>query len=687
MGMSSKVDLFDKKYYINRELSWLEFNQRCLDEANNENNPLLERVKFLAICYNNLNEFLMIRMPGLIVNAPSIAMTAPDYINNDKIVGLVSDRMRKLYSDYEVCWKNLRKLLSKEKIRIRRIDELTSEQKDCVRKYYKERVHMMLTPLALDISHPFPFISNNSLNVAFRLKGEENGVVYARVKVPDSLNRFVRISAGKSKLEYVLIEDIIKDCAHQLFPGMTILGAYSFCIVRNADVKITIDEACDLMDAVEESINGRDMGYPVAMIAESSMPKNMLSKFLKNLNLSDQQAITTKDALALSSLWQLYGIDRPALKEKPLIQTTPSDLNEDGDIFEWIRKRDRILYHPYETFSNIVRFMKESAVDPNVQSIKICLYRLGSDPSIFEALKAARMNGKSVSVLMELRAKFDEDRNIKWAKDLEAIGVHVVYGPVNLKVHSKLLQVVRLENGHLVTYTHMSSGNYNVSTAKQYCDISFLTVNKEIGHDVSELFNALTGYYGQRKYTHLLVAPTTLKAALLKKIENEIKIHESNGNGHIIMKANGLIDQDIIAALYKASMAGVKVDLNIRGLCCLRPGNSDVSKNIRVISIVDRFLEHSRIYYFNNNGKPEMYMGSSDMMPRNLLARIEVLFPVLDKDLMKSIKENILDIHFADNVKAKELKEDGTYVPVKKDGKPLRSQQWFIDHNGCWQLK
>ena len=685
--MSTKVDLYEKKYYINRELSWLEFNQRCLDEANNPDNPLLERVKFLAICYNNLNEFLMIRMPGLIVHTPSLAMTAPDYINNDKIIGLVSERMNKLYSDYEVCWKNLRKLLSKEKIRIRGIDELSKEQLECVRKYYKERVHMMLTPLALDISHPFPFISNNSLNVAFRLKGEENGVVYARVKVPDTLDRFVRVSAGKSRLEYVLIEDIIKDSAHLLFPGMSILGSYSFCIVRNADVKITIDEACDLMDAVEESINGRDMGYPVAMIAESSMPKNMLAKFLKNLDLTEQQVITTKEALALSSLWQLYGIDRPSLKEKPLIQTTPSDLTEDSDIFEWIRKRDRILYHPYETFSNIIRFMKQSAVDPNVQSIKICLYRLGSDPSIFEALKAARMNGKSVSVLMELRAKFDEDRNIKWAKDLESIGVHVVYGPVNLKVHSKLLQVVRLESGHLVTYTHMSSGNYNVSTAKQYADISFLTVNKEIGEDVSELFNALTGYYGQRKYTHLLVAPATLKSSLIKKIENEIKVHEANGNGHIIMKANGLVDQDIIASLYKASMAGVKVDLNIRGLCCLRPGNPEVSKNIRVISIVDRFLEHSRIYYFNNNGKPEMYMGSSDMMPRNLLARIEVLFPVLDKELMKSIKENILDIHFADNVKAKELKEDGTYVPVKKEGKPLRSQQWFIDHNGCWQLK
>ncbi len=681
--MAVKNDLSDKKYYINRELSWLEFNQRCLDEANNQDNPLLERVKFLAICYNNLNEFLMIRMPGLISSTPSLAQTAPDYISNDKIIGLVSERMNKLYSDYEVCWKNLRKALAKKKIHIRKIDELTKEQKESVKKYYKERVHMLLTPLALDISHPFPFISNNSLNVAFRLKGETNGVVYARVKVPDSLERFVRVPGKKT--DFVLIEDVIMDSADRLFPGMSILGSYSFCIIRNADVKVSIDEACDLMSAVEESIGERDMGYPVAMIVNSEMPKNMRAKFLRNLNLTDEQVITTKDALSLSDLWQLYSLDRPALKEKPLIQSVPFDLQEDGDMFEWIRKKDRILFHPYESFGNIVRFMNQSATDPAVRSIKICLYRLGSDPSIFNALKAARMNGKSVSVLMELRAKFDEDRNIRWAKELEAIGVHVVYGPVNLKVHSKLLQVVRLEGDQYITYTHMSSGNYNVTTAKQYSDISFLTVNKDIGEDVSELFNALTGYYGQRRYKHLLVAPITLKKALIKKIDNEIKMHESHGNGHIIMKANGLVDQDIIAELYKASNAGVKVDLNIRGLCCLRPGIPDVSKNIRVISIVDRFLEHSRIYYFNNNNDPEMLMGSSDMMPRNLLARIEVLFPVLDKELMRSIKENILDIHFADNVKAKELKDDGTYVPVKKDGKLLRSQQWFIDHNGCWQ--
>ena len=367
-------------------------------------------------------------------------------------------------------------------------------------------------------------------------------------------------------------------------------------------------------------------------------------------------------------------------------RVAPEQLAEGMDIFEAIRQKDWILYHPYESFSTIVRFMQTAADDPQVQSIKICLYRIGKDPSIIKALMRARENGKTVSVLMELRAKFDESNNIRWSRELEKIGVHVVYGPVDLKVHSKLLQVVRLEGNRLVRYTHMSSGNYNTSTAKQYGDISFLTSNPEIGEDVGELFNALTGYFGPRMYNHLLVAPLTLKSSLIQKIEREIEVHKVSGKGYIAMKANGLIDSDIIASLYKASNAGVRVDLNIRGLCCLRPGIPGVSENIRVTSIVDRFLEHSRIYYFENGGNPEMYMGSSDMMPRNLLARVEVLFPVLDKDMMENIRENILRIHLSDNVKARELLPDGTYRLVQREEgeKKLRSQKWFIDHRGVW---
>ena len=421
------------------------------------------------------------------------------------------------------------------------------------------------------------------------------------------------------------------------------------------------------------------------MVAEGSMPTEMVKLFSRNLKLTGVQVHRT-DAIMLVDLWQLVGLDFPKLKDKPFEPYTPPELAEGMDIYEAIKSRDWILYHPYESFSTIVRFISTSADDPYVQSIKICLYRIGKDPSIIKALMRARENGKTVSVLMELRAKFDESNNILWARELEKMGVHVVYGPVDLKVHSKLLQVVRLEGNRLVRYTHMSSGNYNTSTAKQYGDISFLTANPEIGEDVGELFNALTGFFGPRMYNHLLVAPLTLKSSLIQKIEREIDIHKVTGNGYIAMKANGLIDSDIIASLYKASIAGVRIDLNIRGLCCLRPGIPGVSENIRVTSIVDRFLEHARIYYFENGGKPEMYMGSSDMMPRNLLARVEVLFPVLDKEMMVNIRDSILRVHLSDNVKARVLQPDGTYVLAERDPdeKKLRSQKWLIEHRGVW---
>ena len=678
------VDLYSKKYYINRELSWLEFNQRCLDEAMNTKTPLLDRAKFLAICYNNLEEFMMIRMPGIVVQTPSAVQNDPDYIERPIILGKIYEKITSLYHGYEVCWRRLKKDLAKNDINIKAIEELTEQQKAWVREYYKKRVHTLLTPMALDVSHPFPFISNNSLNLAYKLKGN-NHPVYARVKVPiPLLDRFVKVPSEHGA-DFVLIEDIILDSSECLFPGMKIISANTLTLIRNADVKVTIDEACDLMSAVEESIEDRQMGFPVAAVFDSRCPKDVRTFFIQNLKLNQIQVLTTKETMCLSSLWQIANLDYPNLKERPMTPYTHPDMQDDYDLFSAIKKKDRIVFHPYETFGTVVRFIEQSARDPDVQSIKICLYRVGKDPSIYRALEMAINNHKNVSVLLELRAKFDENRNIKWAKDLEEIGVNVVYGPVDLKVHSKLLQVVRLEDDRLVRYTHMSSGNYNVSTAKQYSDISFFTANDEIGEDVGELFNALTGYFGRREFKHLLVAPLNLKETLIEMIEREITVHKEHGNGHIMMKANGLIDADIIASLYKASIAGVKVDLNIRGLCCLRPGIKGVSENIRVTSIVDRFLEHSRIYYFENNGDPDMYMGSSDLMPRNLMARVEVLYPVLDKDLMRRIRDKILLIHFADNVKARLLLPDGSYELVPKDGKrPLRSQEWFIENRGIW---
>ena len=677
-------DLYDSKYYINRELSWLEFNRRCLEEAEDTTNPLLERVKFLAICYGNMDEFYMIRVPGLISKTP---IPGPDYssTNYATLMHQISDTVQDLIGHYNACWSSLLADLEAVGIRISKVNDLNPDQQAWVANFYKQRVHPLLTPLALDVSHPFPFISNNSLNIAVRMYDNNREQFYARVKVPVGIiPRFVQIPSTNGE-QYVMLEDILENHVSSLFPGLDVVGAYTFRVTRNADVKVTIDEACDFMTAVEESLEDRDVGFPVRMTVERSMPTDMVKLFARNLKLSDLQVHRT-DAISLGDLWQLVSLDRPKLKEKPFEPYMPPELAEGMDMFEAIKQRDWILYHPYESFSAIVRLVNESAEDPNVQSIKICLYRIGRDPSLIKALMRAKENGKTVSVLMELRAKFDESNNILWAREMEKIGVHVVYGPVNLKVHSKLLQIVRLEGDRLIRYTHMSSGNYNTSSAKQYGDISFLTANPEIGEDVGELFNALTGYFGPRMYSRLLVAPFTLKSTLIMKIEREIEVCRTTGHGYIAMKANGLIDSDIIATLYKASIAGVKIDLNIRGLCCLRPGVSGVSENIRVTSIVDRFLEHSRIYYFENGGKPEMYMGSSDMMPRNLLARVEVLFPVLDPTMLELVRDRILRVHLDDNVKARVLQSDGSYARATRHPgeKKLRSQKWFIENRGCW---
>ena len=677
-------DLYDEEYYINRELSWLEFNRRCLDQAMDASNPLLERVKFLAICYGNMDEFFMIRVPGIISQVP---IPGPDYayVNRNQLLESISETVQGLVTGYGVCWERLKDELEDSGIHITTVGDLSPNQKVWVSEFYRERVHPLLTPLALDVSHPFPFISNNSLNIAVELNDSQGEKYFARVKVPVGvLPRFISVPSIDGE-QFVMLDDIIEENISALFPNFEIVGTYTFRVTRNADVKVTIDEACDFMESVEDAIEDRDVGFPVRMVVRDNMPDDIVSLFARNLKLSKHQLHKSKE-LMLVDLWELVRLDYPKLKDRPFEPYTPPELAEGVDLFEAIRRKDWILYHPYESFNTVVRLLNTAASDPAVQSIKICLYRIGKDPSLVRALARARDNGKTVSVLMELRAKFDETNNIRWARELEKIGVHVVFGPVDLKVHSKLLQIVRLESGRLVRYTHLSSGNYNTSTAKQYGDISFLTANPEIGEDVGELFNALTGFFGPRYYNHLLVAPVTLKTSLIDKIDREIEACGRTGHGYIAMKANGLIDSDIIAALYRASMAGVKVDLNIRGLCCLRPGIPGISENIRVISIVDRFLEHARIYYFENGGDPEMYMGSSDMMPRNLLVRVEVLFPVLDKEMMSLIKEDILDVHLADNVKARQLLPDGRYVPVqRRDGeKPFRSQQWLMANRGKW---
>ncbi|MCQ2085291.1 MAG: polyphosphate kinase 1 [archaeon] len=691
MAKKEKTDLYDRRLYINRELSWLAFNRRCLEEAMDKSNPVLERVKFMAICYGNMDEFFMIRMPGLLSSPVDERLNlGPDsFDDKNEIIGLINQSVSSLTDGYEDCWSDLESALNKEGISVLSVSALDPKQKMWVDDYYKERVHPLLTPLALDISHPFPFISSNSLNLSVKMRrGEE--ILFARVKVPVGiLPRFVKIPSEGKKKQFVLLENIVKDNIQALFPDLEIIGCYKFRITRNADVKVTIDEAVDLMSAVEDALDSRDIGFPVRMVVEDTMPVDLVTVFAKNLKLLENQVTRASDkGMMLTDLWEIAGLNLPSLKEKPYTPVVPQELNDSPNLFDAIKAKDWIVFHPYESFDVVLRALRESAEDPNVQSIKICLYRIGKHQEIIRQLMRAKENGKAVSVLMELRAKFDEVNNIAIAKELEKIGVHVVYGPVNLKVHSKLLQVVRLEKDHLVRYTHMSSGNYNESTAKQYSDISYLTANQDIGEDVGELFNVLTGYFGPRDYKHLLVAPLTLKTSLISMIRNEAENARNGQKAYIAMKANGLIDSDIIAELYAASIAGVKIDLNIRGLCCLRPGVKGVSDNITVTSIVDRYLEHARIYYFANAGDPKMYLGSSDMMPRNLIARVETLFPILDPDMMVAIRDTILNTCLADNVKSWVLKSDGTYVRRKrKSGEErLRSQEWFMENRGVWHV-
>lgn len=489
---------------------------------------MLERVKFLAICYGNMDEFFMIRMPGLLgADIDRLVNIGPDsYDDESKLISEINEKVNALTDGYEDAWASIEQVLFQKGISIRSVDGLAPKQRAWVTDYYVERIHPLLTPLALDISHPFPFISSNSLNLAVRMRSREGDVLYARIKVPvGTLPRFIHVPSSSSEDDYVLLENIITAHVDALFPGLEILGVYKFRITRNADVKVTIDEAVDLMEAVETAMDSRDLGFPVRMVVEDTMPADIVSVFSKNLKLKENQVTKASDkGMMLTDLWELYGLNRPNLKYKAFVPKLPAEINDAPSLFDVIRRGDWIFYHPYEPFDVVVRFLRESAEDPDVKSIKISLYRLGKNSEVIRQLMRAKERGKNVSVLMELRAKFDEVNNIALARELEKLGVHVVYGPVNLKVHSKLLQVIRLEKDRLVRYTHMSSGNYNANTARSYADISFFTANQEIGEDVGELFNALTGYFGPRQYKHLLVAPLTIKSGLIELIRHEAEI-------------------------------------------------------------------------------------------------------------------------------------------------------------------
>lgn len=677
--------------FINREISWIRFHKRILEEAQDEAHPLLERVKFLAICGSNLDEFFMVRISGLRRQLKKGALQAPpDGLTPLEQLEAVNRELLPLLEAHGRCWyDDLLPKLKQQGITVHRMDDLDQPAREGLRDFFERMIFPALTPLALDFNQPFPFISNLSINLAVVVRHPQRGERYARVKVPlDLFPRFVPLPGGSTgrAQEFVLLEDLVSKNLDMLFPGMKVKNVHSFRITRDADIEITTDEAEDLLTAIEEGVETRRIGSPVRLEVDMGMPEKMVDLFTAKLGLNPLVVFRSHAPLSLVSFWDLLSLNRPDLKDQPFLPFVPVDLSPEKDIMAAVEHRDRLFYHPYDSFVPLVTLLKQAANDPQVLTIKITLYRIDKRSPIIDALMQARENGKAVAVVVELKARFDEENNIVWARALENAGVHVVYGLMDLKVHAKLLLIVRKKGDSIVRYSHMSSGNYNAQTSRIYGDIGYLTSDPDIGADVADLFNYLTGYAQKDGYRKLMVAPVTLKREMIARIDREAKRQREHGDGYIGFKLNGLLDPDVIQALYRASQDGVRIDLNVRGLCALRPGVKGLSENIKVSSIVGRFLEHARIYYFRNGGKEEVYLGSSDLMPRNLHKRVEVLFPVLDQSYLRALVDVIFPIHLHDNLKSRDMLPDGTYVKRKaKKGEDLvSSQDWLIENRGMW---
>ncbi|MHC1681065.1 MAG: polyphosphate kinase 1 [Methanomassiliicoccales archaeon] len=677
--------------FINREISWVRFHKRILEEAQDTAHPLLERVKFLAICGSNLDEFFMVRVSGLKSQLKKGALEAPpDGLTPLEQLEAISEELLPLLEAHGKLWYGeLQPKLRAAGINIHSVKELEPDKRQGLRDYFERMIFPALTPLALDFNQPFPFISNLSINLAVSVRHPQRGERHARVKVPLSLfPRFVPIpgsTPGKLQ-DFVLLEDLVADNLDLLFPGMKVRDVHVFRITRDADIEITTDEAEDLLTAVEESVETRRVGSPIRLEVDNDMPDKLVDLFATKLGLHPLMVFRSHAPLSLVGFWDLMSLNRPDLKDPPFLPHVPADLVPEKSLMAAVEHRDRLFYHPYDSFVPMVTFLKQAANDPQVLAIKITLYRIDKNSPIIDALMEARENGKAVAAVVELKARFDEENNIVWARALENAGVHVVYGLLDLKVHAKLLLVVRKKGDRIVRYSHMSSGNYNAQTSRIYGDIGYLTADPDIGADVADLFNYLTGYSHKDSYRKLLVAPVTLKKEMIARIDREAARQKDHGDGYLGFKLNGLLDPDVIEALYRASQEGVRIDLNVRGLCALRPGVKGLSDNIRVNSIVGRFLEHARIYYFRNGGAEEVFLGSSDMMPRNLKRRVEVLFPVLDEYYRRRLVDEILPIHLKDNVKSRDMLPDGTYVKRKmnKGDEKVDSQNWLIKNRGSW---
>jgi polyphosphate kinase len=698
--VSTEVDspalLSEPSLYLNRELGLLEFQRRVLEEAQDETNPLLERVKFLSIFGSNMDEFFMVRVSGIrkLVEA-HITEIQPDGLTPREQLAAIRKLAVELYDEAQnYLQKKLLPKLDKSGIHLLDYDKLTKTQKEKVDTYFQDVVHPVLTPLALDPGHPFPHISNLSLNLAIVIRDPKGNEKFARLKVPNTLARLVPVkrSSGATRKDgtiardhyFVWLEQLIAANIGLLFPGMEIVAVHPFRIIRDADVEIQEIEADDLLETMQQSIRRRKFGSVVQASIYESMPEDIRDLLVENLEIKPGDIFVQDRPLGLAGLWQLYDsvelhdLKYPPYKPRQLVQFQDVTLAE--DIFAAIRQENILIHHPYDSFSSVIDFLNASVRDPQVLAIKQTLYRVGHNSPVVESLLEASERGKQVAVLVELKARFDEESNIGWARMLEQAGVHVVYGLLGLKTHCKVCMVVRQEGEGIRRYVHLATGNYNYLTSTAYEDIGIFTCDEAIGADATDLFNFLTGYSTQPSYRKLLVAPVNLRQKLEALIQREIDNAKNGSKARMILKANALVDPHIIELLYQASQAGVKVDLLIRGICCLVPGIKGVSENIRVISVLGRYLEHSRIYYFYNDGKEELYLGSADLMQRNLNHRIEVIFPVEDAGHIRYLRDNVLETYIKDNSRTRLMQSDGTYkrVQPKEDEDIINVQEWLM---------
>lgn len=674
------IDFRNPEFYVNRELSWLDFNYRILSEARDKHIPLMERLKFLSITASNLDEFFMVRVASLkdMVNAGYDKADIAGMKPKEQLAAINTKTHQLVAQQYITYNRSLLPLLRKEKLRlIGRHEDLSEKQAGYLDRYFMDRIYPVLTPMAVDSSRPFPLIRNKSLNLAaLLLKKEKNELEFATVQVPSVLPRIITVPGDeKEETTIILLEEIIERNIQKLFSNYEVICCHPYRIMRNADLTIDEDEAEDLLKEIEKQLKKRQWGEAIRLEIEDNMDKRLLKILKKELNMKEEDIYHINGPLDLTFLMKVYGLPGYEHLKTPSYTPQPvKEINMEEDIFTSIRREDILLYHPYQTFDPVVAFVRQAAKDPDVLAIKQTLYRVSGNSPIIASLAEAAENGKQVSVLVELKARFDEENNIIWAKKLEKAGCHVIYGLVGLKTHSKITLVVRKEEEGIRRYVHLGTGNYNDATAKLYTDMGLLTCNPLIGEDATAVFNMLSGYSEPKSWNKLSLAPLWLRDKFISLIDREIQNAKEGKNAYIIAKMNSLCDLEIIAKLYEASYAGVKIELIVRGICCLKTGIPKLSEHISVRSIVGNFLEHARIFCFANGGREEIYMGSADWMPRNLDRRVEILFPVEDENLKKKVR-HVLEVQLADTAKAHILQSDGNYEKVDRRGRVLLNSQ------------